>query len=100
MLATSDARGNDAGAELAALADQAAALVYEARAERKTGIVIFGGDTVLAVCRAMGLARLCPLGELMPGVAISHAGECVFVTIAGGFSAPGVLEALLTAEAR
>ncbi len=107
VLATPDVRSNDAGAELAALADQAAALVRkaatlerQAAGEARIGIVIFGGDTVLAVCRAMGLARLFPVGELMPGVAVSRAGECIFVTIAGGFSAPGVLEALLAAEAR
>ncbi len=100
VFATADAGAGDAEAELEALVRQAADEARRiARAER-IGIVIFGGDTVLAVCRAMGVARLAPLGELMPGVAVSHAGGCTFVTVAGGFSAPRMLEELMAAEER
>lgn len=93
LLATPGAEFENAEAELTALAERAAAAA-------KGGAVIFGGDTALAVWRAMGIARLVPLGELMPGVAVSRAGGCTFVTVAGGFSAPGMLEELLAGEER
>ncbi|MCC6264550.1 MAG: hypothetical protein IT169_13310 [Bryobacterales bacterium] len=93
VLATPAEESRDAEAELAALAGRAAALA-------RGGMVIFGGDTALAVWRAMGVARLVPLGEFMPGVAVSRAAGCTFVTAAGGFPAPGLLEELLAAEER
>lgn len=92
-LATPGAESENAEAELTALAERAAAAA-------KGGAVIFGGDTALAVWRAMGIARLVPLGERMPGVAVSRAGGCTFVTVAGGFPAPGMLEDLLAGEER
>lgn len=91
VLTTPDEESRDAEAELAALAGRATTLA-------RGGMVIFGGDTALAVWRAMGVARLVPLGELMPGVAVSRADGCTFVTVAGGFPAPGLLEELLAAE--
>lgn len=91
VLATPETRVEDIDSEMETLAEQAAAAA-------KGGLVIFGGDTALAVWRAMGVRRLTPLGELMPGVAVSHAGGCTFITKAGGFPAPGMLEELLVGE--
>jgi uncharacterized protein YgbK (DUF1537 family) len=91
VLATSDTQVEDFDSELETLAEQAAAAA-------RGGLVIIGGDTALAIWRAMGVRSLTPLGELMPGVAVSHAGGCTFITKAGGFPAPGMLEQLLVGE--
>jgi uncharacterized protein YgbK (DUF1537 family) len=55
-------------------------------------MMIFGGDTVLAVCRKLGIESLTPLGEVLPGVAVSCSGSRVFVTKAGGYGEPDLVE--------
>ncbi len=55
-------------------------------------MMIFGGDTVLAVCRKLGIESLTPLGEVLPGVAVSRSGSRVFVTKAGGYGEPDLVE--------
>lgn len=91
VIATPDTQVEDSDSELEALAEQAAAAATD-------GMVILGGDTALAVWSAMGVRGLTPLGELLPGVAVSRAGGCTFITKAGGFPAPGMLEQLLVGE--
>lgn len=70
------------------------AMAQRAAAHPADGMMIFGGDTALAVWSAMGVRRLQPLGELLPGVAVSQAAGKIFVSKAGGFVAPGLLAAL------
>jgi uncharacterized protein YgbK (DUF1537 family) len=49
-------------------------------------LIIFGGDTAYATLTAMGVEELTPLGEVLPGVPVSHAGTALTViTKAGGF---------------
>jgi uncharacterized protein YgbK (DUF1537 family) len=73
-------------------ADRLAAVAAESTAR---GMMIFGGDTALAVWRALGIETLEPLGEALPGVAVSRAGGRVFVTKAGGFGEPDLAERVL-----
>jgi len=73
-------------------------LVREALAARAIDcLVIFGGDTALAVLAALGVTTVESAGELLPGIPIStttYAGrQLVLVTKAGGF---GGEDALLT----
>lgn len=93
VLTMPDAEAESPEKELAALAGRAAREAWE-------GLVIFGGDTVLAVSRALGVTRLRPLGEPLPGVAASRAGEFTFVTKAGGFVAPELFDVLLAGKTR
>jgi 4-hydroxythreonine-4-phosphate dehydrogenase len=55
------------------------------------GLVIFGGDTVLAALRALGATTLLPAGDLLPGIPLSSicapGGLLPVVTKAGGFGA-------------
>jgi uncharacterized protein YgbK (DUF1537 family) len=72
------------------------ALVREALAARATDcLVIFGGDTALAVLAALGVTTVESAGELLPGIPIStttYAGrQLVFVTKAGGFGGEDTL---------
>jgi uncharacterized protein YgbK (DUF1537 family) len=61
--------------------------------------IVFGGDTLLAVARAMGWRGLLPRGEPLPGVVISevcgHEGEFAVNSKAGGFGTEDVLSRLL-----
>ena len=59
------------------------------------GIILFGGDTALKVWRALGVNRLNPVGEILPGIAVSIAGGRVFVTKAGGFGGPDVVAEMM-----
>jgi D-threonate/D-erythronate kinase len=58
-------------------------------------LVIFGGDTALAVLRALGITVLESVGELMPGVPLSLARyrghPLTLVTKAGSFGGDGML---------
>ena len=64
-----------------------------ARREPLAGLVLSGGDTALAVCRALGGVGLRPYGEVEPGVPVSalvggqHEGAPV-LTKPGGFGTP------------
>ena len=62
---------------------------------RSQGLIIFGGDTALAVFAALGIRQLTPLGEIFPGVAVSSASGRIFVTKAGGYGQPGLVADLL-----
>jgi len=68
---------------VAELAERAA---LEIRQRTPEAVLIFGGDTAFALWQTLGIVELTPLGEALPGVAISTApGHPVFVTKAGGF---------------
>jgi uncharacterized protein YgbK (DUF1537 family) len=71
-------------------------LVREALAARAIDcLVIFGGDTALAVLAALGVTTVESAGELLPGIPIStttYAGrQLVLVTKAGGFGGEDTL---------
>jgi uncharacterized protein YgbK (DUF1537 family) len=59
------------------------------------GIAIFGGDTAFAVLRELGIDEAEPLGEILPGVAVSticrNGAPMLLVTKAGGFGGPDYL---------
>lgn len=80
-------------AQLAALAGSAADAARE-------GIVVFGGDTLLAVSQALHIDRFLSLGEVLPGVAVSRARNFTFVTKAGGFAAPQLFDVLQSGRAK
>jgi uncharacterized protein YgbK (DUF1537 family) len=59
-------------------------------------LVVSGGDTLIRLCHALGAEALLVVGELTPGIPLSHleggawAGSPV-VSKSGGFGAPGIL---------
>lgn len=57
-------------------------------------LVIFGGDTACAIVEAMGSPPLYPLGDALPGVPVTRAGNLTLITKAGGFGPPDVLARL------
>jgi uncharacterized protein YgbK (DUF1537 family) len=67
-----------------------AAVKAQARA-----MMIFGGDTARAVWRKLGVESLTPWGEALPGVAVSSSGPWVFITKAGGYGEPDLVERVL-----
>ena len=85
------ARPGASPAEIAsALGREAARIIRE---QAVGGVVVFGGDTVRAVLRALGASLIEPCGELLPGVPISRlpTTDLVLVTKAGGFGPVDVL---------
>jgi uncharacterized protein YgbK (DUF1537 family) len=54
-------------------------------------IIVFGGDTAYDVVTAWGALPLTPLGEPIPGVAVSRYNDRIFVSKAGGFGAPDLI---------
>lgn len=58
-------------------------------------LIVFGGDTLMAIARALGWSGLLPQDEIMPGVVASRImdgkGELLLITKAGGFGAEDVL---------
>jgi uncharacterized protein YgbK (DUF1537 family) len=88
------ATGTGSPDEIAARLAQEA--VREIRASQPAAVLIFGGDTAFALWQALGIAELTPLGEALPGVAVSTApGHPIFVTKAGGFGDPTLALALV-----
>lgn len=58
-------------------------------------IMIFGGDTVFAILREMGIVEAEPHAEILPGAPASTiAGPRLLVTKAGGFGGPDYLTRL------
>lgn len=74
---------------------EAERLAKLAAASPAGGMMIFGGDTALAVFRALGVDSLAPCGEILPGVAVSTAAGRVFVTKAGGFGESDLVARIL-----
>ena len=61
-------------------------------------LVVFGGDTALAITDALGCSVAYPYGELLPGVPVSKIGDdrsYTLVTKAGGFAGEQVIEQIL-----
>jgi D-threonate/D-erythronate kinase len=73
-------------------AARTAEIVHQAlRDAPSTALAVFGGDTAVAIHRALGAADFAPYGEVLPGVAVSRSGGRVWITKAGGFGAPDIL---------
>jgi uncharacterized protein YgbK (DUF1537 family) len=90
LLALPEAQGESGLAYAACVARAAIAAIARIQ---PAGLVVFGGDTALAILNALGCARLEPLGEILPGVPISRlAGRpLLLITKAGGFGPPDLL---------
>jgi uncharacterized protein YgbK (DUF1537 family) len=73
----------------ARLAEEAGREIEKRKPE---ALVIFGGETALAVVEALGRPRLEPVGEILPGMPLTRCGELWLVTKAGGFGPVDVLE--------
>ncbi|MFB3779557.1 MAG: four-carbon acid sugar kinase family protein [Bryobacteraceae bacterium] len=88
-LATAGTSPNGVGEKMGALVRRAV------EAGSADCLVIFGGDTTLAVLRSLGITVLENLGELLPGVPVSQArhrgSPLTLVTKAGGFGGPEML---------
>jgi uncharacterized protein YgbK (DUF1537 family) len=82
----------DAGRALRQMAEAAAATDAD-------GMLVFGGDTALALWRAMGLRSVQALGEVLPGVPVSRGAGVVFVTKAGGFGPTDLVAQVLAMAA-
>ncbi len=83
----------------AAVSSRMGALVGEALARQPVDcLVVFGGDTALAVMSALGVTTVESAGELLPGMPVSiaaYAGRrLVLVTKAGGFGGDDALLAI------
>jgi uncharacterized protein YgbK (DUF1537 family) len=78
------------------LADRALAIIRETECD---GLIIFGGDTTLAILETIGCERLMPTGEIAPGVPVSLAvtGERRFTLVskAGGFGSENIVESII-----
>jgi uncharacterized protein YgbK (DUF1537 family) len=64
-----------------------------------------GGDTLLALTRAVGVSELTPVGEMAPGAVLTHfvyqGKTCYIISKSGGFGEPDLfcqLAASLSAE--
>jgi D-threonate/D-erythronate kinase len=83
------------------VAEGVAALVREVLAETKTErLVVFGGDTLAAIMRAMGWRALLPMREMLPGVILAETvgGEksMTLISKAGGFGPVDLLQKIKT----
>jgi uncharacterized protein YgbK (DUF1537 family) len=72
-----------------------------ARQPAPGSVLVTGGETLMALCLAMGASALQVSGELVPGVALSRfvGGRWAGVRVAsksGGFGDPGLLQRLLS----
>jgi uncharacterized protein YgbK (DUF1537 family) len=68
-------------------------------AQRLDGIdavFVFGGDTAYALLKELKLTELIPVREIVPGVPVSRAGRLLFITKAGGFGSPDIVEEVFT----
>ncbi len=55
-------------------------------------VVVFGGDTALGIHEAFDSRPFTPLGELLTGVPVSQNGTLRWITKAGGFGSPNILQ--------
>lgn len=63
-------------------------------------LIVFGGDTAVAVLRALGETRVRPIAEVLPGVPVSRIGDRLLITKAGGFGPVDILLQLRTSLSR
>jgi uncharacterized protein YgbK (DUF1537 family) len=59
--------------------------------ERFDGLMVCGGDTAVAIHRALAAPAFEPLREIMPGVPLSRCGDLFWITKAGGFGTEDTL---------
>ncbi|MEO8025234.1 MAG: four-carbon acid sugar kinase family protein [Bryobacteraceae bacterium] len=66
--------------------------------ERYHAVMVFGGDTAFGILEAFGLPLVRPLGELLPGVAISRVDrqDWFLITKAGGFGGEDLIRRIRT----
>ena len=74
----------------ARIAARLGALTAQVLARKKpAALIVFGGDTLLGIARALGCTSVTPLAELLPGIVLSQmqtdTGALFVVTKAGGF---------------
>jgi uncharacterized protein YgbK (DUF1537 family) len=67
----------------------------QAVTRRAEGLIVFGGETTFSVLRGMGFESVRTVGEVLPGVPLSWAGEVPVVTKAGGFGSEDLVPAIL-----
>lgn len=81
----------------ARIATRLGALTAQALARKKpAALIVFGGDTLLGIARALGCTSVTPLAELLPGIVLSQmqtdTGALFVVTKAGGFGDENLLQ--------
>ena len=82
-----------AGEPLAVAAHAARVTAQAIRQAAPDCLIVFGGDTVFAILRELGIKEATPHAELVPGVPASTvAGPMLLVTKAGGFGARDYLQ--------
>lgn len=90
LLNTDPEAGSQASARLAAVAGAVA------RSAAIDTLVVFGGDTAVAVFRQWQVETASPLGEVLPGVpAAAFPAGLTLVTKAGGFGHDGIIRELI-----
>ncbi len=57
-------------------------------------LVVFGGDTLHAICGALRIEVVTACEELLPGVPLARAGDLTLITKAGGFGAADLAGAI------
>ena len=62
------------------------------QSSRFEALIVFGGDTASGIHRAFGAPPFEPICEVVPGVPISHCAGLYWITKAGGFGAPDILD--------
>ena len=64
--------------------------------KKPAALIVFGGDTLLGIARALGCTSVTPLAELLPGIVLSQmqtdTGALFVVTKAGGFGDESLLQ--------
>ncbi len=81
----------------ARIAARLGALTAKVLARKKpAALIVFGGDTLLGIARALGCTSVTPLAELLPGIVLSQmqtdTGALFVVTKAGGFGDENLLQ--------
>jgi D-threonate/D-erythronate kinase len=67
----------------------------EAIGQRPAAMIIFGGETTFHVLRGLGVDHVRTLGEVLPGVPLSLAGDMPVITKAGGFGTDDLVATIL-----
>lgn len=81
----------------ARIAARLGALTAQVLARKKpAALIVFGGDTLLGIARALSCTSVTPLAELLPGIVLSQmqtdTGALFVVTKAGGFGDANLLQ--------
>jgi uncharacterized protein YgbK (DUF1537 family) len=84
-------RARTVGVEVVAGLDAA----EQAIRRRPQALIVFGGDTTYDTLRALGVEHVEALGEVLPGVPLSMAGDIPVITKAGGFGPDDLVATML-----